>query len=368
MNQVFRRLTVLQSRAEGSWHICCAVVALLVFSCMPLPGQQYSASEWLKESVQHDMSATDILSLLKQTVAAGRHSGTKPAFEYSLRQGLYVTAIPRFPNVILRFEVDRSSTGQRYTLAEVAITADLGRQFYEFVQAALSTAASVFSSDQFGQPWQLALTANSYSGGQLTVKVRGDASAHFVLSWELASPMRPIASFTVPTAFPIDEESSAEDSEYRNTEYMGAVVHFPLTLQEFQFLSNIYGVGTRFQDFPLYPHNWLHLTVTNDPSGEYVTVHFDAITTSGQRVFISEAPASIDVGSRFLDETLTRMQETLNGAPGKWTSEFPYQASNTGVVTPSVAGDSALVGVFDVAYQLQTSTQYVTPSEKHKSQ
>jgi hypothetical protein len=358
MQAVSRSLALCSFIAQPTRLIPFALLLLLASAGAVSRAQEYSASEWLKESVQNEMPASDILALLNGTVA-GAGPGVKPVTAYPLRQGLYVTAIPRSRNIILRFELDRSSTGQHYRFAEVAITADLGKQFYDFVQAALATATSVFSSDQFEQSWELALTANSYSGGQLTVRVQGDASAHFTLIWELASPMRPISSFTVPTAF-----SKEDDSEYPNTEYMSAVVHFPLTLDEFQFLSNIYGIGTRFNDFPLYPHNWVHLTVTNAATNDYVNVHFDAITTSGARVFIAEAPASIDVGSRFLDETFTRMQQTLNGAPGKWTTQFPYQASHTGIVRPSVTGDSALVGVFDVAYQLQTSTQYVTRGHK----
>lgn len=351
----------LTNRFRANKRCSFSLAMLLALGCASsaLCAQQYSASEWLTEKVKSNMSGADILSLLNETVGDGASSGTNAASSYALRQGLYITAISRKPNIILRFDVDRSSTGQRYTIAEVAITAELGSEFYALVQAALATATSVFGSDHFGQPWQLALNAQSYSGGQLTVTVHGDANAQFALTWDFASPKRPIASFTVPTAF------SREDSEYPNTEYVSGVVHFPLTSDEFQFLSNIYGIGQRFNDFALYPHNWLHLTVTNSANNQYVTVHFDAITTNNQRVFVAEAPASIDVGGRFLDETLTRMQETLGGASGKWTTELPYQESNSGVITPSVTGDPALNGVFDVAYHLQTYTEYVTPHSKN---
>jgi hypothetical protein len=336
------------------------MLLVLGWASLASGAQPYSASEWLTEKVNSSTSGAGILSLLNETVGDGASSGSNAARSYALRQGLYVTAISQKPNIILRFDVDRSSTGQRYTIAEVAITAELGSKFYALAQAALATATSVFSADHFGQPWHLALNAQSYSGGQLTVTVHGGANAQFALTWDFASPKRPIASFTVPTAFPQGDSEYRKGSEYRNTEYLSGVVHFPLTSQEFQFLSNIYGIGQRFNGFALYPHNWLHLTVTNSPNNQYVTVHFDAITTNNQRVFVAEAPASIDVGGRFLDETLTRMRETLGGASGKWTTEFPYQASNSGVITPSVTGDPALNGVFDVAYHLQTYTEYVT--------
>jgi hypothetical protein len=353
-------LDYLGNQFLGKTYCRVAVAVLLTLTCgsLELRAEEYSASEWLKETVDSSLSAAEILSLLNETVGRGASSGIKAASSYALRKGLYVTAISRKPNIILRFDVDRISTGHRYRIAEVAITADLGREFYALVQAALATATSVFDRDHFAQPWDLALNTHSYSGGQLTLAVHGDASAQFALTWTFASPKRPIARFTVPTAF------SSEDSEYPNTENLSGVVHFPLSSQEFQFLSNIYGVGQRFKDFPLYPHNWLHLTVTNSANDEYVTVHFDAITINKRRVFVAEAPASIDVGGRFLDETLTRMQETLRGAPGTWTTEFPYQQSNSGVVTPSVTGDPALNGVFDVAYHLQTYTEYVTPGGK----
>ncbi|MDQ2840983.1 MAG: hypothetical protein M3Y72_08095 [Acidobacteriota bacterium] len=146
------------------------------------------------------------------------------------------------------------------------------------------------------------------------------------------------------------------------TEYISGVVHFPITLQEFSFFTTIYGVGQRFHDFPLYPHTWLHLTVTNGPANRYVIVHFDAIMTSGKRAFIAQAPASIDVGGRFLDQTLTRMKEMLNeeaakpGSSQKFETSFPYEDSEYGVVIAAVTGGH---GLFDVAYRLQTPTQHV---------
>jgi hypothetical protein len=93
-----------------------------------------------------------------------------------------------------------------------------------------------------------------------------------------------------------------------------------------------------------------------------VNVHFDAITTEGQRLFVAEAPASTDVGGRFLNETLTRMQEMLSqeaakqGSSGKWQTEFYYDSPDNGVVVVAVTGE---LGTFDVAYQLQTPAQNV---------
>jgi hypothetical protein len=135
-------------------------------------------------------------------------------------------------------------------------------------------------------------------------------------------------------------------------------------------LRTIYlgGVSQRFQDLPLYPHIWLHLTVSNGATDRFVIVHFDGITVNGQRVVVAEAPASTDVGARFLDETLTRMQEMLMqeavqpGSSGKWQTEFYYADSTTGVVVVAVTGEQ---GLFHVAYHLETPTQKVKPQEKN---
>ena len=299
-------------------------------------------SEFLEQDIENGMASGDILALLDQTVG----TAANPANPLLLRQGLYVTAIPQRSNIILRFEVDRSDTKQRYTIAEVAISADLGSKFFEFVKAALRSAESIFSTDQFAQPWELGLDAESNSGGQVSVKIDGDATAHFTLSWEIASPERPIDSFIVPTAFG------------SGTEHISVVVHFPTSLQDFAFLSTIYvgGVAQRFHDLPLYPHTWLHLTVTDGFTNRFVIVHFDAITTNGQRLFVAEAPASTDVGGRFLNETLTRMQEKP-GSSGKWQTEFYYDDPDKGVVVVAVTGEH---GGFDVAYHLETPTQNVT--------
>ena len=330
------------------------LAAVLALSPPVTASEKYSATEWLQENVQNAMAPAEILGLLNDTLGADAASGVNPT-AHRLREGLYVTAIPERSNIILRLSVDRDNTKQRYTIAEVAISAKIGRQFFEFVQAALASAESVPLTD--AQPWKLALTAESESGGQLTVSVDGDATAHFTVLWNFSSPKRPIDNFVIPTAF---------GSKKAGTEHIGAVVHFPITLQEFQFLTNIYGVGQRYHDFPLYPHTWLHLTVTNGPTDKYVIVHFDAITTNGQRVFVAQAPASIDVGGRFLNETVTRMKEMLNaeamkaGSSQDWETSFPYEDSEYGLVAAVVSGHH---GLFEVAYNLQTATQYVQPDE-----
>jgi hypothetical protein len=170
----------------------------------------------------------------------------------------------------------------------------------------------------------------------------------------------PLDSFVVPTAF-----GSKEDP----TEYVSVVVHFPITLEAFTFLSTIYigGVSERYQDLPLYPHTWLHLTVTNGAGNRFVIVHFDALTTNGQRLFVAEGPASTDVGGRFLDQSITRMQEMLSqeaaqsGSSGNWGTEFYYDDPDTGVIVVAVTGER---GVFDAAYEIQTPTQKVKQHSK----
>src|SRR5207245_8771358 len=105
-------------------------------------------------------------------------------------------------------------------------------------------------------------------------------------------------------------------------------------------------------DFPLFPHLWLHLTVTTqDATNRVVDVHFDALTTRGERLFVAEAPASTSVGGRFVEQTVMRMQEMLReeaaqpGSSRKWQTEFYYDAPETGVVVVMVQGGR---GVCDV--------------------
>jgi hypothetical protein len=276
--------------------------------------------------------------------------GKNPAVAVLLRAGLFITAIPRQENIILRFEVN-GANNQRYTIAEVAVSQKLGKEFFQFVQVALRDAAAVPASD--ARPWELTLNLQSDSGGTLALKVSGDASQNFTVSWDIASPERPLDSFTVPTAL-----------KKPGQEHISVVVDFSTSLQEFAFLQTIYlgGVEQRFHDLPLYPDSWLHLTVTNGTTNRYVNVHFDAIVESGERIFVAEAPASTDVGGRFLAETLARMQEMLNeetakpGSSGKFVTEFYYDTSDEGVVVVEVTG---VHGAFDVAYHLETPTETV---------
>lgn len=196
---LIRRDAVMMSRTSG---LLCAFTMLLVISSAVSASETYSpsATEWLQENVQNVMQPADILALLNNTVGSNAASGVNSG-PLVLRQGLYVTAIPEQSNIILRFQVDRSDTGTRYTIAEVAISDDLGSKFFDFVQAAVASAQSVLSTAPTDlQPWQLGLSAESKSGGKLTINVIGDASPHFTVSWNFSSPTRPINSFVVPTA------------------------------------------------------------------------------------------------------------------------------------------------------------------------
>jgi hypothetical protein len=313
------------------------------------------ASEFLEVEVAEEMALADLLAVLDQTVGEGASSGVTPAVAHPLRRGVYVTAIPQGARVLLRVEVDGGGTKPREAIAEVALSSALGHTFVAFAEAALRAAEAIFATLQFGSPWELTLRVESASGGTVQLKVEGDARAHFTLTWEIASPDRPIDRWTVPTAFPADGEPSKG-----NREQLQATVHFPITLEDFsQFVQRAYGrdAPERFTDYPLIPHAWLHLTVTGEPTNRVVLVHFDAITTSGQRLVVAEAPASTDVGGRFVDETLARMQEMLDeeaaqpGASRPWQTEFYYDDPATGLVIVSVKGEH---GLFDVAYHLET--------------
>jgi hypothetical protein len=332
--------------------IVCTLVAILALPVSARAGT-HIASEFLEQAIEEEMASADLLSLLAATVGASASADT-----HQLREGLFVTALPQGSNVLLRVEVTRTDTGERETITEVALSAELGRIFVTLVEAALTTADAVFATQHFAAPWELQLHVESPSGGAAVVKASGDATAHFTLAWEFASPRRPIDSFTVPTAF-ADGQGGQE--------HLTATVHFPTTLETFtQFVDRAYGRGPteRFTDFPLFPHLWLLLTVSaHDATNRVVDVHFDAITPRGERLFVAEAPASTSVGGRFVDQTVTRMQEMLSeeaaqpGSSRKWQTEFYYDHPETGVVVVMVQGER---GLFDIAYHLETAIRKVT--------
>jgi len=58
----------------------------------------------------------------------------------------------------------------------------------------------------------------------------------------------------VPTAF---------GSKTAGTEHISVVVHFPTSLEEFEFLKTIYvgGVAQRFDDLPVSPHTSTELSI-----------------------------------------------------------------------------------------------------------
>ncbi len=128
------------------------------------------ASEFLEQAIEEEMAAADILLLLALTVGATASSNTQP-LTHQLREGLFVTALPQGPNVLLRVEVMREDTDQRETITEVALSAELSRTFVTLVEAALTTAGAIFTTQQFAAPWELQLHAESPSGGEAVVKV-----------------------------------------------------------------------------------------------------------------------------------------------------------------------------------------------------
>jgi hypothetical protein len=343
-------------RCQTAWIM---VFALMVIFPLPVSARVGTnvASEFLEQSIEEEMASADILRLLAATVGAAASAATQPQSQ-QLREGLFVTALLQGSHVLLRVEVTRTDTGERETITEVALSVELGRTFVTLVEAALTTAEGVFATQHVAAPWELQLHAESPSGGEAVVKVSGDATAHFTLAWEFASPRRPIDSFIVPTAFVDGNGGQA---------YLTATVHFSPTLESFvQFVDRAYGRGPteRFTDFPLFPHLWLRLTVTaQDATNRVVDVHFDALTPHGERLFVAEAPASTSVGGRFVEQTVTRMQEMLReeaaqpGSSRKWQTEFYYNDPETGVVIVAVQGER---GLFDIAYHLETAIQKVT--------
>jgi hypothetical protein len=308
-------------------------------------------------AIEEAMPEDAILALLHRSVGAGAASGTDRLELHALRSGVFATAVPAAPYLVLRFETDRGGQTERQTTAEVALPAALGQTFYDLVEAALRTAQGIPAA--FRQPWELHLEVLSAKGGEVVIRVGRDSDGIATLGWLIGGPSQPIDRYRVPSAF---RGTSAS--------HIGGTVHFPLRLQDFVgFVDRAYGRNApdRFQDFQLFPHAWLRLTVTGDGRGEggadrIVFVHFDAVALSGRRVFVAEAPASTDVGSRFFDETVARMQEMLAeegagaGSSRPWRTEFYYDSPDNGTVIVVVNGEQ---GRFDVEYEVATPVQEV---------
>ena len=314
-------------------------------------------TERLVQKLEAAMTAADLGDLLDRTVGASAASGAARTVAYPLRPGVYLTATPRGQNILLRVEVDAAGARTREAMTEVAISAQLGKTFVDLAQSAMATMAFTAATPGLAQPWNLLLRAESPSGGAVEVGVVADISGNFTLSWTFESPMRAIDGYSAPAAF----------GGAPATEKIGGTVHFPIAKDQFQvFVNRAYGYNApqRFVDFALIPHTWLHLTVTGDAANKQVTVHFDAVTTTGARLSVGEAPASTSVGGRFFDETVARMTEMLDaearaaGSSRPWNSNFFYAAPDKGVVEVVTRGEK---GAFDIAYRVETPTHVVNP-------
>lgn len=314
-------------------------------------------SEYLEIQIEEQTTAAGVALLLGQTVGASQGGQAK---SLPLRNGISVTATQGAANVILRFDADAAGVRARDAYAEVAVSKALGRTFLDLAQTAMSVASLTSQTPGLAQPWNLFLLAESKTGGTLEVGLAGDSNGVFTLSWRIRSPGRDINAFGPPAAFGPAGDLGA-------TEKVGGTVHFPIDKDTFKvYVNQAYGYNAplRFSDFALIPHTWLHLTVTADATGKIVSVHFDAILTSGARIFVAEAPASTDVGGRFFDETTARMQEMLDaearlpGSSKKWGTSFYYVDAAKGVVDVVVKGQG---GAFDIAYAVETPVNSVKP-------
>jgi hypothetical protein len=313
--------------------------------------------EYVEFQAMDVLPATKMMSTLNQTVGAtvGNAAQSLP-----LRNGFYLTATPQGSNVVLEVDADGGGVRPRAAYAAVAIPSDLAGAFIQFAQVAMATASLTSQTPGLAAPWNIYLHAESATGGKIHVDVSGDANANFTLSWTVDSPVRAIDAFAAPTPWTGTNDTTAIAK-------VGGTVHFPIDLPTFKFFVNQaygYGAPQRFNDFALIPHTWLHLTVTADSTGRVVNVHFDAITTSGARLFVAEAPASTDVGGRFFDETVSRMTEmnaeeaALPGSSKPWGTSFYYADPSKGVVDVVVKGT---VGAFDIAYAVETPVFQVKP-------
>jgi hypothetical protein len=121
-------------RRKTAWIVVCALVVLLPLPVSARVGKNI-ASEFLEQTIEEGMASADVLRLLAATVGATAASDTQPTPQ-QLREGLFVTALPQGPLVLLRVEVTREETGERETITEVALSAELGRTFLTLVEAA----------------------------------------------------------------------------------------------------------------------------------------------------------------------------------------------------------------------------------------
>lgn len=313
--------------------------------------------EYIEWRAQDAMAASDISALLGQTLGA---SAVSSASRAQLRRGFWIAGTPAGGNVLVELDSDSAGVRPLQCYAQVAVSNDLAQEFLALVQTAMATEALTAQTPGLAQPWNIFLHAESPTGGSLDVTVLGDAQANFTLAWKVVGPARPVGQFATPTAF---DPSGAPGA----VEKIGGTVDFPIDEPTFKFFVNQaygYNAPQRFNDFVLVPHAWLHLTVTADSTGTIVNVHFDAITTSGARLFVAEAPASTDVGGRFFDETIARMEEmsaqeaAQPGSSKPWGTSFYYRDPAKGVVDVVVNGAK---GAAVIAYAVETPVIAVSP-------
>jgi hypothetical protein len=253
---------------------------------------------------------------------------------------------------ILTFAFD-DGTNPRHTIATVPASFAVGNVFIAAANAALATMeGDVAMQPGSGEEFYLEYRVTSAMGGKISFGVRGFAGV-YTMVYDITSPHTNLAPGKIGTA--VDQFSPYDTVD--------GTVWFHLSQDEFDYFSNhAYGLGAtsdqNFADFPLVPHDWLHLTVTPHLDQEYVNVSFDLVTANGQHTLVADAPASVLAGSTFqrmVDrnmENSSAQEAQKAGSSAPWLVPFYYDQPAGGGVVQVIA--QGTLGIFEVEYAIET--------------
>jgi hypothetical protein len=321
-------------------------------SCTTPPAATQASQEWVNFHTEVPFDPSTFDGIASGLFGAGAQAG-KFVTSYAIETGVTVSAAaePTTPDQTrLTFAFDDGTNPQR-VLAVAPASFEVGGLYITTVDAAIST----MQAEEAMQPgssesWFLEYRVASAMGGTLSFGIRGVLGV-FTLVVDVTSPHTNLAAGKIGT--PV--------GGFAPYDTVAGTVYFHLTQDEFDFFSShAYGQGAEsqqnFTDFALVPHTWLRLTVQPHLQQEFVDVGFDVLTNSGQRIPVSEAPASTIAGSTFQALTnryVTNMlaeEAAMPGSSTPWQVPFYYDSPNGGGVVEVIAQSDH--GTFEIAYAI----------------
>jgi hypothetical protein len=323
-------------------------------------GESTQSVEWVSYHSVLPFAPSDLTALASGLFGPDAQNG-KFITNKEISPGVYMSAAadPTTPeqSIVTLTIVDESNVNHQ--LAVVPASFAVGNVYVATAGLALAQVqADAQQSANSGDNVLLQYQVTSPQGGTFSFGVQAINST-YTLVLDVSSPTTSLTPGSIGTA-------ATSTTPY---DLINGTVWFGLSKDDFDyFTSHAYGAdqtaAQNFNDFPLVPYTWLHLTVTPHLSDKYVNIAFDVVDGTGTHTPLAQAPASVLAGATYqavVDRAVSNMNAQEAAKPGSstaWSVPFYYNDPVGGGVVQVLAQGQA--GQFQIAYAVLSPRHTLT--------